>query len=521
MCYVYLRLGSAVKWKKFLEYLINWDDDDKIMNPTLGSEANKIELSLDATQYSSAKEMRSSSDNRKINLLTKIFLGALQSQFKKFDTLYNQLLDYSIDRWNIQNTEYSRVKTISLLQQLWKHSIQSNLNSKVLIQSDSLRNNMISLMANVFAVWILLHSKYFLKNLYYSNKSNPFDPNHGIDKNYSKRRRIPQFVAVIRLLSMDDKQKQFIPNLVQIGTGEGKSLILALLGFELDCACCGQLLTKRDYKSFEKSFRALNVDNLIEYGTCVVLVWKLYDNSFDGNRYALDTLIAETSNYVLSQNLIMYLRKQARKRYKIDNRHVNNSKSKDGQKKSQQKSMVRRVRPKILLIDEVDVMFGRNTCGDFIWRDHNKFANGIIDNKNGGYREYEECFRVFGPSWIELMDREINNMIVDVKYVVFEGKIGYKRADFIDTNTPNGYRTLFAYYYEYEQGNIADISLRIAKQINLRYEIPNKFSKIMGVTAALQYQMNNKQYHIKNVQYLNIHICHQYLPTILFILMKN
>ena len=398
--------------------------------------------------------------------------------------------------------------------------------------------NMISLMAHVFAVSALLHSKYFFRNLHLhtnSNKSNPFDPNHGIDKNYSKRQKIPQFVAVIRLLNMDNKQKQLISNLVQMGIGEGKSLILTvtatiltLLGFEVYCAFYGQLLTKRDYKSFEKLFRALNVDNLIEYGTCVVLVWKLYDNSFDGNRYALDTLIAETSNYVLSQNLIMYLCKQVRKRYKVDNRYVNNSKSKDGQKKSQQRSMVRRVRPKILLIDhdEVDIMFGRNTYGDVIWRDHNKFANGIMDNKNGGYREYEECFRVFDPSWIELINREINKMIVDVKYfsvskyVVFEGKIGYKCADFIDTNTTNDYRTLFAYYYEYEQGNIADISLERAKEISLRSELPNKFSKIMGVTATLQKQMNTKQYHIKNIQYLNIHICHQYLPKILFILMK-
>ena len=198
---------------------------------------------------------------------------------------------------------------------------------------------MISLMAHVFEVWTLLHSKYFFENLHLhknSNKSNPFDPNGCIDKNYLKRSRIPQVVAVMRLFSMDNKQKQFISNLVQIGTGAGKSLILAvtatilaLPGFEVYCTCYGhgQLLTKRDYKSFEKLFRALNIHNSIEYGAYVDLVWKLYDNSFDGNRYALDALIAETSNYVLNQNLNNYAHKQMKKRYKIDSRYADNSKS--------------------------------------------------------------------------------------------------------------------------------------------------------------------------------------------------
>jgi hypothetical protein len=63
-----------------------------------------------------------------------------------------------------------------------------------------------------------------------------------------------------------DQQNNLSNNLVQIKTGEGKSIILgviatvlALFGFEVSCACYSSELTKRDYKEFEYMFTAFGV----------------------------------------------------------------------------------------------------------------------------------------------------------------------------------------------------------------------------------------------------------------------
>jgi len=49
----------------------------------------------------------------------------------------------------------------------------------------------------------------------------------------------------------------YVNNLVEIGTGEGKSvtiavasIILALLGFDVNCACYSEYLSKRDREAF-------------------------------------------------------------------------------------------------------------------------------------------------------------------------------------------------------------------------------------------------------------------------------
>ena len=63
-------------------------------------------------------------------------------------------------------------------------------------------------------------------------------------------------------------------NLVQIKTGEGKSvtlavisIVLALQGFEVKCACYSKYLSERDYEAFAPLFRELGLLDLIIYGT--------------------------------------------------------------------------------------------------------------------------------------------------------------------------------------------------------------------------------------------------------------
>ena len=73
---------------------------------------------------------------------------------------------------------------------------------------------------------------------------------------------------------MHNQKKNFENNLVQIGTGEGKSItmavvsiVLALFGYDVSCACYSQMLSLRDYEGFKELFKNLGVLEQIKYGT--------------------------------------------------------------------------------------------------------------------------------------------------------------------------------------------------------------------------------------------------------------
>ncbi|MDP3444454.1 MAG: hypothetical protein Q8T08_16470 [Ignavibacteria bacterium] len=63
-------------------------------------------------------------------------------------------------------------------------------------------------------------------------------------------------------------------NFVEIGTGEGKSVtlaivsyVLAIFGFEVSIACYSDVLSQRDEKSFKMMTELLGFEKLIHYGT--------------------------------------------------------------------------------------------------------------------------------------------------------------------------------------------------------------------------------------------------------------
>ena len=70
-----------------------------------------------------------------------------------------------------------------------------------------------------------------------------------------------QVISIFRMLSCGDSKEPIMNNLVQIGTGEGKSLtlamtytVLALLGYSIDCVCTApifQLVIMRISKIFQ------------------------------------------------------------------------------------------------------------------------------------------------------------------------------------------------------------------------------------------------------------------------------
>ena len=122
----------------------------------------------------------------------------------------------------------------------------------------------LELMSYIFALWTLQSSSEIFDGEKDSN-----DPSK-----FLLKPRAAQVISIIRMLCMDDKESTLIGNLVEIGTGEGKSLtlavaccVLALMGFDVSCACYSKYLSQRDFEAFKSLFDDLGVLNSIHYGT--------------------------------------------------------------------------------------------------------------------------------------------------------------------------------------------------------------------------------------------------------------
>jgi hypothetical protein len=79
-----------------------------------------------------------------------------------------------------------------------------------------------------------------------------------------------QILGILSLLGLGSSK--LFDRLIQIGTGEGKSValgltsvLLALFGFSVDVVCYSRYLSERDWEEFEPLFRNLGVHNRIHY----------------------------------------------------------------------------------------------------------------------------------------------------------------------------------------------------------------------------------------------------------------
>ena len=96
-----------------------------------------------------------------------------------------------------------------------------------------------------------------------------------------------QVISILRLLGFGytTDEGQLRNQLIQIKTGEGKSLVtavtlvvLALFGFDVYCGCYSRHLIERDQNEFKFLFEALKVDQFIHYGTIEQLCEKVINN---------------------------------------------------------------------------------------------------------------------------------------------------------------------------------------------------------------------------------------------------
>ena len=121
---------------------------------------------------------------------------------------------------------------------------------------------------------------------------------------------------------------------------------------------------------------------------------------------------------------------------------------------------------KILIIDEIDVLFDRNYYGNtfnssvslqdesikklltFVWENRDSPAMGVKFVKNS--QEFKDVVKKY-ESLEEILENQINGMLValktfeDQQYYVVDRKIMYKGEDTISDKFTYGYNTVFAY----------------------------------------------------------------------------
>lgn len=400
--------------------------------------------------------------------------NTLLARYNKFKSIYEKLVSDNLSGARIGNFRSSIDNIKAMVRPAAYRSSSSSTTSKgdgkyiIKWDTDVNKSMALELMAHVFALWTLTHAKYY------------FDAEGLQDqKTYLLQPHPAQVVSIFRLLGIGESCG-LDNHLIEIGTGEGKSItlavtavVLALLGFEVSCACYSQYLSDRDYNEFKPIFELLGVAENIHYGTFNKLCEDIINENGDVRKLAEELMRTGSTGNATANS--------------------------------------RAERPKVLLIDEVDVFFNQDFYGSLytpaaILRsdDVTKLIRYIWQGRNNNLslRDVEKT-----PEYIaccasikckEIVKEAVKDMLADVKdfasqnYIVKEGIIYYQYQDGLSSKLVFGYKTLFAYFDEHEKKNISDATLaeRIGIKINcgsFSYaEVPKLFYSIMGVTGTLR-----------------------------------
>jgi hypothetical protein len=250
--------------------------------------------------------------------------------------------------------------------------------------------------------------------------------------------------------------------------------IFALTGVDVNCSCYSEVLSTRDKNDFASVFRTLGIEDRIEYGTFNKLCEQLLNEQCNVREKVRDMIVTNKSTLAAADTSA-------------------------------------RIRPKVLLIDEVDVFLSDKYYGgmyipsvylkdpsikallDAIWQ--NKTFKSL--NSVKALPAYQTCATQYS-NWIFLFDEAIKDMLAALQsyesstYIVQNDKIVYVEGESIVDNVVRGYDTIWAYYHENGKGNISQNSLEANVEIIINCgtfsyaEIPHDFAYIGGVTGTLK-----------------------------------
>jgi len=294
----------------------------------------------------------------------------------------------------------------------------------------------------------------------------------------------PHAVQVIGLLKMLERQRgqDFVNQLSQIKTGEGKSVILgtlsvvlALCGYSVHCICYATHLSERDAKEFEFVFDKFGVTQDIKYSD-ILDMCRTQINDHGDIRPLVDRYI---HGELLHEGTV----------------------HEDGKQKKKT----------ALLIDEADVFFGAAFYGNtfnpatrvqnehtfelikYIWRNRDMDLTLLQVTST---THYQELLKIY-PPWANLFHAEISKMLLDCQNwdteypIPLQDKIAYAINGNTSFTTAFGYCTSFAYFKFHDDGEISLQSLKDHVGIQVVYgifsfaKIPELFDLVMGVSGTL------------------------------------
>ncbi|CAL6043111.1 Helicase-related_protein [Hexamita inflata] len=440
---------------------------DDILDEKIDEKA-KIDLGVDR-----AKGLRIQEDNAGTIVDTAVNRAEIRKLYADFDTKYWVQVEQYI--YKVEDG---------------KKQMKANVNN--IKKGQFTTQSKIDLMTYIFTYWTLSNSQDYVGTN---------------DKAESRKKLLQphaaQVVAIFSLLGID-QSNQLKNQLIQVLTGEGKSVILAvtaivlaIMGFDVNCACYSEYLSLRDFESFTDLFNAFNVRENISYGTFNQMCERYINENGEIRK--------------LTEDCILKNKLDATKNNKMP-------------------------RQKVLMIDEVDVFFNESFYGssytpmarvqnteiksllDYVWQNRNE-KNLLKKNAIMKQQVYLNCEKSL-KGWEELLKQALINMLADIEqfkaqqYVVHEGLIGYKDQDAISTRIFYGYQTLFAYYQEVENRTVTNEELQKRNCLyfncgSFSYaEIPKQYTYIIGVTGTLdtvskpEMKLLTDEYKIKKFSYL-------------------
>lgn len=409
----------------------------------------------------------------------------LRSSYEIFLIKYNQLKNENLKHLSMDGNKEPDVQ--ALVAQI-KYIVEPfNPGSDSFKWSANFQDQIPDLLAHIFAIWTLQNTEHY-------------NAMRGIraEQSYLLMPHVGQIIAIFRLLGIGYESyrtfggyrvprttsvsKNLVNNLVELGTGEGKSVVLAitacvfaLVGVHIHCSCYSEVLSTRDRNDFTSVFRALGIEERIEYGTFN----KLCEQSL---------------------NKQCNVRERVREMILTNQRTINTV------------DASRHASPKILLIDEVDVFLSNEFYGGIYTpavclnkeREIIALLDSIWQNRHPlktlrqvrTLPTYQSC-AVKYSSWMFLFDEAIKDMLAALRsfqsstYIVQNDKIVYVEGESIVDNVVRGYDTIWAYFHEHDKGNISRNSLEdnVGIIINcgtISYaEMPHEFCYIAGVTGTL------------------------------------
>ncbi|CAF1267204.1 unnamed protein product [Adineta steineri] len=453
----------------------------------LGSRLISEHSALSGEDWRKRREKMQNQDN--LDYVLKELTGddlskdVLKRRYADFRKTYDDLISKNLAAFNLKTEKEPKLDI--LISETKALIADGNHKSNVINWDHSLRDRIPHLLAHIFAVWTLKNTQH------YNNM-------RGIEsaRAYLLMPHVAQVIAIFRIFGIGYTKdieifgysfywkrisNDLINNLVEVGTGEGKSVILAivacvfaLMGLDVNCSCYSEYLSQRDKNDFASLFQALGIAERIEYGTF--------------NRLC-ENFLNEQCN----------LREKVREMV-MGNKNIVNEISK-----------TTRVRQKVLLIDEVDVFLSKKFYGgmytpsfllrdpsiksllDTLWNNRDLSTLNVVKDTPS----YKSCDKRFS-NWITLVDEAIKSMLFALQsyqsstYTVKNDQIVYIEGESFVENVVRGYDTIWAYYHENQKGFISKQSLETNVGIIVSCgafsyaHMPKDFGYITGVSGTLR-----------------------------------